>query len=631
MAGDSFSSTIAATNSNLSRLSKVVGSTAHSMVSSPYGDLSHTHFQDAMSDIARRPQFQKRLFTFNKRTPSELVRSTISRQNDIKHRVLTSIPDELLNDIPDSEKKFSLFQGFTATKEQETTEELESDLLALIVDGKGQPAKERATKKQLSTSDILELPLDGLKKEKKIVEHKLDLFEIRKELAANEIQEIDQRIAHLKSMRSIVFDRVAALEKEELELETLVEKINKRMEDGGFDPESPVDLGDLDEPVLVEAENDAPSFVSVNAKVIRESEAAEALLSASIYGKLGSAHEEKNWKQKRLHRHSTSRRKTMPTLQQYYEPGNSISVIQADTESITQLDFDIPFGTMVSASLEPTVKVWDLSKGEHIGSLTGHNASVRCLQLEDNVVVTGSADGTAKVWDISDLENPLVESLEAHFNEISALHFSDNTLVTGSEDKTIRQWDLQSGKCIQALDVLWAAAQTATGVYLDSPGKKVDPQLQSDSSFVGALQCFDAALASGTADGIVRLWDLRSGQVHRTLLGHTGPVTCLQFDDVHLATGSLDRSIRIWDLRTGTISDAFAYENPITSLHFDARRIVSTNGENTVKIYDREQGKHWSCGPGEDDENAAVVTFSRYSEGYLVEGRTDGKIGTWAC
>src|SRR5690606_10142360 len=69
----------------------------------------------------------------------------------------------------------------------------------------------------------------------------------------------------------------------------------------------------------------------------------------------------------------------------------------------------------------------------------------------------------------------------------------------------------------------------------------------SDGSadFVGAVQVFDAALACGTADGMVRLWDLRSGQVHRSLVGHTGPVTCLQFDDVHLVTGSLDRSIRV--------------------------------------------------------------------------------------
>lgn len=227
--------------------------------------------------------------------------------------------------------------------------------------------------------------------------------------------------------------------------------------------------------------------------------------------------------------------------------------------------------------------------------------------------------------------------------------------MTGSADKTIRQWDLRSGRCLQTLDVLWAAAQSASSQFSDSGNTwrgnlgnlgSNNNNSSSDAPFVGALQVFDAALASGTADGVVRLWDLRSGQVQRSLVGHTGPVTCLQFDDMYLTTGSMDRSIRVWDLRTGSIVDAFAYESPISSLHFSSRRIVSANGENTVKVYDRETGRHWTCGPGainsdnmlddnaqnqelpQSNERIKVATFK---EGYLVEGRENGTIGTWAC
>jgi len=38
---------------------------------------------------------------------------------------------------------------------------------------------------------------------------------------------------------------------------------------------------------------------------------------------------------------------------------------------------------------------------------------------------------------------------------------------------------------------------------------------------------------------------VRTGQAHRTLIGHTGPVTCVQFDEYHLVSGSLDKSIRV--------------------------------------------------------------------------------------
>ena len=38
---------------------------------------------------------------------------------------------------------------------------------------------------------------------------------------------------------------------------------------------------------------------------------------------------------------------------------------------------------------------------------------------------------------------------------------------------------------------------------------------------------------------------VRTGQAHRTLMGHTGPVTCLQFDEHHIVSGSLDKTIRV--------------------------------------------------------------------------------------
>ena len=93
--------------------------------------------------------------------------------------------------------------------------------------------------------------------------------------------------------------------------------------------------------------------------------------------------------------------------------------------------------------------------------------------------------------------------------------------------------------------------------------------------------------------------------------------------------------LKIWDLRTGTIHDAFAYDNPITSMMFDARRIVATAGEDVVKVYDKTDGGQWDCGAGasptEDDAAPAVVERVRIKDGYMVEGRKDGVVGVWSC
>ena len=282
-------------------------------------------------------------------------------------------------------------------------------------------------------------------------------------------------------------------------------------------------------------------------------------------------------------RHKIIRRKSMPILHEHFEPGSIIRELRAHTEMITALDFDVPFGTMVTSGLDDTVKVWDLNAGKCIGLLEGHTASVRTLQVEDNLVATGSMDATVRLWDLSKShyepqnnrinkhdgdDDPLafgeieeeeddsppsgsmadcpVFTLAAHVDEVTALHFRGDTLISGSADKTLRQWDLEKGRCVQTLDVMWAAAQASATMGLsEGSWRKTGRTADASADFVGALQVFDAALACGTADGMVRLWDLRSGQVHRSLVGHTGPVSCLQFDDVHLVTGSWDRSIRV--------------------------------------------------------------------------------------
>lgn len=92
---------------------------------------------------------------------------------------------------------------------------------------------------------------------------------------------------------------------------------------------------------------------------------------------------------------------------------------------------------------------------------------------------------------------------------------------------------------------------------------------------------------------------------------------------------------QIWDLRTGSIYDAYAYDNPITSMMFDNRRIVSAAGEDVAKVYDKGEGRHWDCGAGltamEDGKTPATIERVRIKDGYLTEGRKDGIVGIWTC
>lgn len=506
---------------------------------------------------------------------------------EIQHRALTYLPDELLANIPEDNSTYSLFQGFKASVPEDEEE-------------KGKHHKRRHGRRGSKGQRLLGAVahesngppnLKELRGEKTSLSRKLEMMAIRKNMCSSEIREIDNKISNLNTMRKLVLDRLANLEQEELELEHDIHEVDDKLEVLEEEYE--------DAAALAQQSPASKAVEGVNAEEPDSPGMQASFMSESIYQKLPSP---------KSRRRRVNRRISMPVLHEHLEAGSKIKELPAHEDVISALDFDAPFGTMVTAALDDTVRVWDLNAGRCMGLLEGHLSSVRCLQVEENIVATGSMDASIRLWDLSkadyvpptpqdnhvnkapntedgdddsgsvihhdqeddfeiaprtytselppssaSMQDCPLFTLEAHVAEVTALHFKNNTLVSGSADKTLRQWDLEKGRCVQTLDVLWAAAQASATIT--PPGSNSNhnsggwryPGRQADASadFVGAIQCFDAALACGTADGMVRLWDLRSGNVHRSLVGHTGPVTALQFDDAHLVTGSLDRSIRV--------------------------------------------------------------------------------------
>ena len=65
-----------------------------------------------------------------------------------------------------------------------------------------------------------------------------------------------------------------------------------------------------------------------------------------------------------------------------------------------------------------------------------------------------------------------------------------------------------------------------------------------------------STLATGNADGTVRLWDVATGTLKHSLIGDRNRIIMrLRFspDGSTLATGSADGTVRLWDVATGTL------------------------------------------------------------------------------
>lgn len=406
-----------------------------------------------------------------------------------------------------------------------------------------------------------------------------------------------------------------------------------------------------------------------------------------------------------------------------------------------------PYGLIVSASEDGRTVVTDLSTGAERTQLRGHSGSVRSLQIQDDLCVTGSDDMTLRIWDLDQLEEPLDDGgpkqnfvgqgneeerldffqeasqngghvnglerddsshgllpsldttdlrarkrekpqgcrhvLEGHSGPVTSLYFEDNCLVTGAGDKTMRQWDLNTGQCVLTMDILWAMNSigenleelttpdtslssssitpspetpkrwkerrgdyrniTPGGLGTPTPGWGVNgadrafdwsspeqPEEKDEVGFVGGLQFWGCALASGTIDGAIRMWDMRTGQSHRTLIGHLGSITSLQFDELHLVSASLDRSVRLWDLRTGKVIQSLMYQEPVLKLQFDTRRIWTADGQAGPTVYNRVSGERSTMTVNGHDPTTDRVTSLRCIDSYCITGGRAGVIKAWA-
>jgi dipeptidyl aminopeptidase/acylaminoacyl peptidase len=105
-----------------------------------------------------------------------------------------------------------------------------------------------------------------------------------------------------------------------------------------------------------------------------------------------------------------------------------------------------------------------------------------------------------------------------------------------------------------------------------------------------------AHLASASDDGTVRIWDLKTGRVVRTLRGHNGPVYCVTFspDGQWLASTSRDRTMQLWDAATGRKLRTFrGHTDTVTNAAFspDGDRLATSSADRTIKLWDASSGR----------------------------------------
>jgi len=128
----------------------------------------------------------------------------------------------------------------------------------------------------------------------------------------------------------------------------------------------------------------------------------------------------------------------------------------------------------------------------------------------------------------------------------------------------------------------------------------------------------------------VQLWALPSGTLQHTLLAHTQDIEAIAFtpDGRSLATGSYDGTIRLWNLKTGAAIRTFDARSKVWSIAIspDGKTLVSGHGD-FARIWNLKTGQLTHSLKGQATDYVRSVAIS--PDGQTIATGTHGEIKLW--
>lgn len=253
---------------------------------------------------------------------------------------------------------------------------------------------------------------------------------------------------------------------------------------------------------------------------------------------------------------------------------------------------------LVTASADKTIRKWSIRTRRLLQSpLSGHEASVLCLQFDDSpaqdVLISGSADSSIRVWRLS--TGDVEKLIDAHVESVLSLHFDENHLVSGGKDKTVRLWNRRAIQDTSALPEFVRSSHPTLGPSHTLEEYTLLATLTSHQAAVNAVQLHGDTIVSGAGDRKINVWNLQTGQVTHSISPHTRGIADMQFNGRLLLAGSSDNTAAIYDVE-GMVEKArlTGHKNLIRAVDAtpsdgsDFTRIVTGSYDGTLCIWEKE-------------------------------------------
>jgi WD40 repeat protein len=189
------------------------------------------------------------------------------------------------------------------------------------------------------------------------------------------------------------------------------------------------------------------------------------------------------------------------------QTGQCLQILTEHLHWVMSVAFSCQPDILASAGFDRMIKFWNVQTGACIRTWqVGQSICSIAFSPSGDLLASGSIEREIGLWDVATGE--CLQTLSGHIHFVWSVAFSPDgrLLASGSFDRTIRLWDLSTGECLQILE------GHNNGVFSVAFVPKHNTNLVDNSSL-----SYGQLLASSSADGTIRLWDIQTGECLKIL------------------------------------------------------------------------------------------------------------------